>query len=378
MVRHRLTLIAFSLLVVSLLLPGAAPLPAQESRSGVVVEEIVARVNNEIITRGQLERARRTLVQEIEQECPNCTPQEKDERLREREKNLLRDLIDHSLLVQRAQEIGISVDTDVIRQLDEIRRRNNLESMEALAASYEESTGQPFEDFRGRIRDQLLTQRVIRSEVVREIVVGREDVQKYYEEHKEEFYRPEMVYLSEIFLSTEGKSEEEIAAVEEKARQLLTQCREGGNFPELARRNSDGSTAERGGELGGFERGQLAKEIEDTVFQMKRGDVTDVIRTQTGFLILRVDERFEAGLQPVEKVEGEIMNRIYNERVPDRMRGYLDRLREQNYVYVKPGYMDVAGGTSLLIEEVQPQQEPAEEEKKKSFLRKLWPFGAGK
>ena len=180
------------------------------------------------------------------------------------------------------------------------------------------------------------------------------------------FRSPEQVLLREIFVTTEGKKESEIPEQEKKAKSLLERSKKGEDFAELAKRYSDGSTAKSGGELGLFERGQLSKELEEIVFKMNRGQGTDVIRTKTGFLILRVEQHYEAGLQPIEKVEGEIMNRIYMDKMDPALRNYLQQLRQNSYVVVKAGYVDTAAVASAPIEEVQAA---AEEEKKKKGKR---------
>ncbi len=345
---------------VLLILLISAPLAAQNK--GRVVEEIIVRVNNEIITASDLQRARNSLQEEAKQECPKCSPQQVQVLLGEKEKNLLRDLIDQSLLAQRAKDMGIHVEPDVIKRLDQIRQQNSIPSMEELEKKVNES-GISFEDFKSNIRNGLLTQEVIRREVGSRILIGRDEVRKYYEEHKSEFRRPEQVYLREIFVSTEGKKDAEIPDQEKKARGLLERVKNGEEFAELAKRYSDGTTAKNGGELGVFERGQLAKDIEEMAFKLNRGQMTDVTRTKTGFLILKVEQRFEAGQQPLEKVENEVMNRIYAEKMEPALRGYLKGLREESYVVVKPGYVDTAAVASAPIEEAQAQPE---EEKKKS------------
>jgi peptidyl-prolyl cis-trans isomerase SurA len=327
----------------------SAPLTAQTKSR--VVEEIIVRVNNEIITRTDLERSHATLQEEARQDCANCRPEQLQLALADKEKNLLRDLIDQSLLVQRAKDMGISVDTEVVRRLDQIRQQNHIESMEDLERKVNES-GTNFEDFKNNIRNQLLTQEVIRREVGSRIIIDHEEIQKYYDAHKQEFQRPEQVYLREIFVSTDGKNDPEIPELEKKAQKLVERVKNGEDFGELAKRYSDGTTAKSGGELGVFERGQLAKDIEDKVFKLNKGQMTEVIRTKTGFLVLRVEQRFEAGLQPIEKVESEIMNRLYSQKMEPALRKYLRTLREDSYVVVKPGYVDSAAVSSVPIEEV--------------------------
>ena len=165
------------------LLFATIPLGAQSK--SVVVEEIVARVNNDVITREDLAHARESMQNEVRDECTNCTPEQLQTQLAAKEKNLLRDLIDQSLLVQRAKDNNITVDTEVIKRLDAIRLQYKLPSMEALETEVNK-TGQGYEDFKGQIRDQLLTQELIRKEVGSRIIVAHEDVVKYYNEHKSE------------------------------------------------------------------------------------------------------------------------------------------------------------------------------------------------
>ena len=158
-------------------------IPAGAQTKSTVVEEIVARVNNEIITREDLEQARASLESEVRDACANCTPEQIRAEVAAKDKDLLRDLIDQSLLTQRAKDAGINVDADVIKRLDAIRQQNKLPSMEALEAEVTKS-GQDFEDFKSQIRDQLLTQELIRKEVGSKIIISHEDVVKYYNEHK--------------------------------------------------------------------------------------------------------------------------------------------------------------------------------------------------
>ena len=326
--------------------------PAFAQTKSVVVEEIVARVNNDIITREDLEKARATLGDEVRNECSNCTGDQIRAQIEVKEKDLLRDLIDQSLLVQRAKDAGINVDADVIKRMDAIRLQTNLPTMEALEDEIKKS-GQDPEDFKSQIRDQLLTQELIRKEVGSKIIISHEDVVKYYNEHKSEFDRPETVYLREIFVSTEGKSEADIPALRKKAENLRERVlKNGEDFGEMAKHYSDSHTAQQSGDLGAFQRSQLDSKVAEKVFALKRGQMTDVMETKTGFEILQVRERYEAGEQPLDKVEPEISNRLYEQKMEPALREYLGTLREDSYVQIKPGYTDTAAVRAEPIEEV--------------------------
>ncbi|HXO05483.1 MAG TPA: peptidylprolyl isomerase [Candidatus Sulfotelmatobacter sp.] len=347
----------------------AVPLGLCAQSKGTVVEEIVARVNNDAITLSDMQKADQALHEEIAHDCQGCPPDRVEEVYKDKQKDLLRDLIDQALLVERAKDMAVSVETDVIKRLDEMRKQNNIASMEDMEKEVEKQ-GMGWEDLKTQIRNSLLTQEVIRREVGSHINIPNDEVKKYYDEHQKDFVRPEQVVLAEIFLSTDGKSPEEMSSVEKKAEDLRNRVVKGEEFSEIAKHFSEGSTAKDGGTLGTFERGQLDRQLEDVVFKMNKGQMTDVIQTKSGFEVLKVEAHFEAGLQPQDKVENEIMNRIYAQKMQPTMRDYLSQLREQSYVMVKPGYTDsaaVAGAS--VIQEVAPTPDAAEVKKKKKMAK---------
>jgi peptidyl-prolyl cis-trans isomerase SurA len=346
----------------------AAPKTANPD-SGKTVEEIIARVNNEIITRSEYDKARQAAAEDAKSECQNrCTPEQLQITIEDRQKNSLRDLVDQSLLVQRAKDMGVSVEPELIKRLDAIRTENKLSSMEELEKAVS-GQGMNWEDFKNNIRSTLQTQRVISSEVGSHITISDEEVTKYYEAHKSEFVRPEQVALREIVVSTEGKKPEDLADLKKKAETALKRVQDGEDFGEIAKRLSDGSTKSQGGFLGIYKRGELSKELEDKVFKMKRKELTEVMETRQGFLILQVLEHYDEGEQSLAKVKNEIMDKLYGGRMEPAMREYLKTLREQSYVVIKPGYQDIAGGGGSEIQEVSATPEVSKHKKgHKKFL----------
>ncbi len=306
----------------------------------VVVEEIVAKVNGDIVTRIDLERSRLQLLAELEQR--KLTGPALEQALAERSKDLLRDRIDQLLLIQKANELSINVDAELSKQMAELQLQFRLGDQDKFQAFIREQTGMSFEDYRAELRNSMLTQRVIRQEVGSRINIPRAEVVRYYEENKNEFVREERVFLREILLSTENRDADAIAAIEKKAQDLVARARKGERFGELARDNSDAVTARNHGDLGGFKRGELRKEIEDVVWSSGRGHVTDPVRLDNGFLILRVEERHTAGIPPIEEVESEIMERLYMPRFQPRIREYLTALRQDAFLEVKEGHVDTS------------------------------------
>lgn len=303
-----------------------------------LVEEIVAKVNGDIITRSEIERSRRQL--EAELKARGMKSPELEKIVEEREKDALRERIDQLLLVQKGKEVGINVEQDVSKYLAEIQLQAKIADPEKFQQYVREQTGQSFEDFKSEIRNGYLTQRVIRQEVGGRINIPRAELEKYYNENKNKFIREDRVFLREILVSTEGKDEAGVAVAEKKARDLSARAKKGEKFPEMARSNSDAATKENYGELGGFKRGELNKQIEDIVFAADRGFVTDPIRIANGFLILKVEEKHKAGLAGFEEVEQEIMNELIQPKFQPQVREFLTKLRYESFLEIKPGYID--------------------------------------
>jgi parvulin-like peptidyl-prolyl isomerase len=303
-----------------------------------LVEEIIAKVNGDIVTRSEVERGKRQIEADLKQRGVKVPELEKQ--LAEREKNVLSERIDQLLLVQKGREMSINVDPEVSKYIAQLQLESKIADQEKFQAYVREQSGQPYEDFRNEIRNGILTRRVINQEVGGRINVPKADVRKYYDEHKSEFIRQEQVFLREILVSTDGKDAKGIAAAEVKAKALSARGKKGEKFGELARDNSDAATGKQMGELGAFKRGELDKKIEEIVFKEDRGFVTDPIRVANGFLILKVEERFKEGQAPFEEVENEVMEKLYMPRMQPAVREYLTKLRQEAFLEIKPGYVD--------------------------------------
>ncbi|MGC1371338.1 MAG: peptidylprolyl isomerase [Candidatus Sulfotelmatobacter sp.] len=335
---------------------GMACLPA--FCTGQVVEEIVARVNGQIITRSEYDRSKDQLRDDVKQQDPG----DADKVYAEREKDVLRDLIDQQLLLEKGKDLGITGDTDLIKRLDQMRKDMKLESMEDLEKAAT-AQGISYEDFKQNMRNQIITQKVIGEEVGSHLSISKEEEQKFYDEHKSELEQPESIRLSEILIApkkaaasdsasadaaktqaaktTDQQAEQAaLTAAEAKANDLLKQIRAGGSFEDVAKKNSDGPSAAQGGDLGVFKRGTLAKELEDKTFAMKAGQVTDVIRTKQGYVILKVTNHQMAGVPPLKDIEPKIQDALYYQELQPALRAYLTKLREDAYIDIKGGYLD--------------------------------------
>src|SRR5580658_2755909 len=195
-----------------------------------VIEQIVARVNNQIVTRSEYLHSKEELKKEAQQQDPVNA----DKFVTDHDKDVLRDLIDQQLLLQKGKDLGITADTEVIKKLDEMRKDMKLDSMEELEKAAQ-SQGISFEDFKQNMRNQIITQQVIGREVGQRLVIDKGEEKKYYDEHQKDLDQPEQIKLSEILISTEKKvkditEEQQLQAAKAKADDLLDQIQKGAKF----------------------------------------------------------------------------------------------------------------------------------------------------
>jgi len=358
----------------ALLLPSLSP-------ADTVVEEIIARVNNEIVTRTEYVRSRDQLKQEVQQQDPANA----DRAFAEKQRDVLRDLIDQQLLLQKGKDLGITGDTELIKRLDEMRKEMKLETLEELEKAAE-AQGASYEDFKQNLRNQIVTQRVIGQEVGSHLAMNKDDVKKFYDQHKAEMERPEQVRLSEILIApktpakpaanasadakpeppSEAETEAALAAAQTKAQDVLDQIHKGGKFADLAKKYSDGPSAKDGGDLSYFKRGTLSKELEDKVFALKAGEVTDVIRTKQGYVILQASEHQVAGIPPMKEVEPRIQDALYMQKLQPALRAFLTTLREEAFIDIKSGYLDSGASTK----QTKPVETTAKETNAKTLKKK--------
>ena len=304
-----------------------------------VVDEIIAKVNGDIITRNDYEHSRKQIETTLrQQQGVSVTRMNQD--IADAEKNILRERIDQLLLISRAKELTINVDSDVNKQLADIQRNSKIADPEKFQEFVRQETGMSYEDYKNELKNQLLTNRVIRQEVSGKINFKKEELEKYYNDHKDEFQREERVFLRELLVSTEGKDAAATAVAEKKAKDLSARAKKGEKFEEMAQANSDSATAQQGGDIGAYEKGKLRADIEKIVWDQPRGFVTDPINIGNGFLILKVEDHPKAGLAAFEEAENDIRSKLIQPRMQPDMRKYLTQLRADAVLEIKPGFED--------------------------------------
>jgi peptidyl-prolyl cis-trans isomerase SurA len=350
------------------------PAAPESPYGGATVEEIIARVNDQIISRSDYDRA----MKELDEEARQHGASEQD--ISEAHKDLLRNLIDQQLWLSKGKELSITGETGLIKRLDEIRKQYHLESLEDLEKAAKEQ-GISFEDFKANIRNGIITQEVMREEIGKLVQFTPGEAERYFEEHKQEYVQPENVTLAEILVSTgtpapsvtepggvQPDDPAKLAAAKAKADDIEAKLHAGGDFGQLARSFSDGTTAAEGGDLGQYKRGELAKVFEDQTFALKAGQFTEPIRTKQGFVIMKVVQHIPGGVPAYKDVVEQVQQNFFAARMEPAMRGYLTTMRIQAYIEIKPGYTD-SGASAKQTKPIYSAYVPPAPKKKKKVER---------
>jgi peptidyl-prolyl cis-trans isomerase SurA len=335
---------------------------SQSPYQGTVVEDIVAMVNDQVISKSDYDRAEREMDQEGQQQGWS------QQQLMQQRRDLLRSLIDNQLLLSKGKELGINGETEVVKRLDEMRKQYHMESMEDLQKAAE-SQGVSFEDLKQQIRENVIRSEVISQEVGHKIDITPSEMQAYYNAHLQEFQRPEQVKLSEILVATPNPEDAaQVAEAQKKADAVEARLKTGADFATVAKADSGGPTAQEGGRLGDYKKGDLPKVMEDATFNLQPGQFTAPIRTKQGWLILEVTEHNKGGVVPLADVGGDIQEKIGMEKMEPAMRQYLAKLRDEAAIQVRAPYAD-SGATPNEIKFIEGAYQPPQPKKKKHVDR---------
>jgi peptidyl-prolyl cis-trans isomerase SurA len=323
-------------LVGALLIPLTSAQETAESKEPRILDEIVAKVNNEIITLTDLNKAVDQLRIALQDEVKD--PNDYNEAFDVRKREILRTLIQNKIMMQRAEELGITadIDVDVATYLEEMRKEAGIPSLDVLD-QYFQQRGSSLAEYRGIIREQMINRSLMQQYVYSKITLLTPEVEAYYEENKARFTEPPQVELAEILFLTEGK---DVAEVRRKAEECYRRLQNGDPFEELAKELSDGPTAAKGGYIGNFKKGSLNDMLERVVFELEPGSYSEIIESEFGFQIVEVINRLDSVVKPLQEVRPQIADALYQKKAEPEVKEFLKQLVEESYIYIKPKYAD--------------------------------------
>jgi peptidyl-prolyl cis-trans isomerase SurA len=292
-----------------------------------VVERILAVVNDEIITEQDLQYAMTPVVAQYK---TLYTGTEFDEKLVEARRDFLDKVIEDKLILSEAKRKQVIVsDTEVDEMMTDVR--NKFPNREIFLKAIEDQ-GLTEKKLWNRFRDQLLTQKLVGYEVKSKVTVSPGEVSEYYKSHQEDFSQGDRVKLQQILIRVTSRSEEEAKAFSD---QLMSQIRDGKSFEELARAYSEGSEAKEGGDMGWVEKGQLMGEIDEKIFMLNAGEVTEPIKSSLGYHIFKVVDRQKSAVKPISEVRTKIQDLIFKEKMKVRLEGWIKSLKKNAYISIR-------------------------------------------
>jgi parvulin-like peptidyl-prolyl isomerase len=314
--------------------------PSGEVRGQEIIEQILVKVNGEILTKSDLESRQ---IQALREQERAIDPErlkndaELQKLLREVTPAILATAIDEMLLVQRARELRLTVTDEMFqRTVDEIKKSNKIESQEQFLAALR-GEGMTLEQFRRMFERSVLRSQVLRQEIGQKITLTEQEAKEYYATHADEFVEPPTVTLREIFIavpvqqrdSGESFSVADDEAAAAKARSVRERVAKGESFETLVAELSESGSKANGGLVGPILRNELAPALQKALEALKPGDVSEPVRTPRGYQVVRLESASAPVPAPYEEVRDLIADKVVGQKELVEQRQLLDRLRAQ-------------------------------------------------
>ncbi len=324
-----------AILIIAVLVFSNLTAAAQESETKVV-DEVVAQVNEGVITLSQIKREMNEVIESYVKEGKN--PEAARAEVEAKQGELIASVINEELLIQKGKDLNIESDVDaqINGRFLEIMKQQNIKTLDALYKAMEATNVDP-QSIREMWRKQITRDMVMQREVSSKIYFGlsSKEIKAYYETNKAKFTKPEMIGISEIFLGFAGRDE---AAVREKAKQLVTQLRGGADFAKLAAENSDRpNVKETKGKVGTINIKELDQTFAEPLKNVKVGGISEPVELPEGIEILRVDERTNASAESVFNEE-EVRKALAYEKLPEQQKKFMTTLRQDAYIKISEAY----------------------------------------
>ncbi len=310
-------------------------LSAQDAPDDVIVDEIVARVNQDVVTKTDLDEDLRTLQIDLRDQYKDEV--QFQEAFEKAKRASLQGIIETRLMLRKAEDmgVGVEVEQDVDRYIQNLMDQNGIPNLQVLDQALQQR-GTSLQEFRKSIRERMIVETVRQQLVYGRITLLTPEIEAYYQEHQEDFTETPQVTLSEIAIY-EDKAQGEART---KAQEALDRLRGGDSFEELAKEHSEGATASRGGDIGTFKQGVLAASLESVVFDLEVGQNTGLIENEWGIQIIKVTAKETSTVKPLADVKNEITQRMYEQKALPELKKFIEDLIEKSYLYISPKYRD--------------------------------------
>lgn len=295
-----------------------------------IVEEVVAVVNGDAITRSDFEETQAAVYRAL---AGKFSGDELKNKFEEAKSHILDNMIEDMLLSQEAKSKNFNVDSEIGELIENLKKENNITSDEDLERAMA-SEGFTIESYKAMARERLLKQRLIGREVDSKIDISEEELHNYYSTHTPEFEVPARLHLREVFVGIENRSEDAAAIMAANARSRIAES--GEDFDAVAREVSESPSKDQGGDLGWLDEPDLAPDLKEAIAGLQKGGLSPVIKSPKGCRVIKLEDRQEPMLKTFEDVKQSIEGKLHAERRGAAVDEYLRELRKSSYIFI-PG-----------------------------------------
>ena len=344
-----------------MLLVAAAAAPQVAARADII-EQVLVKVNGEILTKTDLETRQ---VAALRQRNPNFRPADDtalQRALAEVTPGVIVDAVDEMLMVQRGKELGYTMSTERFNGIVEnIKKENKIESDEALQAALTQE-GMTMADLRRQLERTMMIQQVQQTEILQKLQVTDTELRAYYDAHKDEFATVPQITLREITVNVpttaKGVNVAQDDAAKAKAEEVRAKIIAGEPFPRLAADYSDSGSKANGGLVGPLARSDLSEDLQKALSGMKTGDVTPVLRTTRGYQIIKIETLQDTTTKPFEDSRNDIADKIANEKRGGEFQKFITRLRAEAIIEWKNDEIKKAYEVGLELQKAEAAKQP--------------------
>lgn len=294
----------------------------------VLVDRIVAVVNNEIILLSEINTAFTPYRSKIEMTYQG---KEREAALLEARQALLNRLIDMRLVEQEAKQNGIAVkDEEVMTVIKDMLGNKNVSWGDFTKELVKGGTS--LEAYKNEIREQMVKMRLVQHEIKSKLIVTDKEIGEYYQEYRDDYEGQEAVRLNQIFLAFPNNPDGEAKSIARKAAAEMSRRLKAGESFEALTANLSPEVAKVSGDLGFIVKGTAFPALEKVAFSLKKGEVSGIIESPLGFHIIRVLDKRGGGLKPIEEVREEIRGKIEDRKMEEKFGIWLEGLRKKSHI----------------------------------------------
>jgi peptidyl-prolyl cis-trans isomerase SurA len=300
-----------------------------------VVEEIVAVVNDDIITLSQYKQQFEIQSQQLK--AANLPKEEYDKQYKIMKTELLNAMITELLVLQQAKEKNLNVNEELKNNVAAIKKDNNFSSDDDLRRAVQQQ-GISYEQWLKQFEERLLKELVMVTEVYRSIALDESEVVQYYKQHPQEFTVPAEFKLSAIYVESAGRTPEALEALKAE---ISGKIQGGTAFADVASASSDPPFKDAKGDMGTFKKGELEKTLEEAVDKLKAGEVSPWVGTKTGWYLLKLENRKDAYLRTFDEARSEVQDKLTGAKRQKKGEEYIAALKEHSFIKIlKPNPLD--------------------------------------